>query len=110
MLRVESFSGRTELWQQTLDMIRDRPIQGYGFLSFRDYDGMQLELVAAAEGDPRPGWPGGPVPADCPFGPAGDPGDYWGPDAQLTPDAGTLDSGTVTFPVQTALRCPSIGP
>jgi len=35
--RVESFSGRTELWQQTLDMIRDRPIQGYGFLSFRDY-------------------------------------------------------------------------
>ncbi len=35
--RVESFSGRTELWQQTLDMIRDRPLQGYGFLSFRDY-------------------------------------------------------------------------
>jgi exopolysaccharide production protein ExoQ len=35
--RVESFSGRTELWQQTMDMIRDRPLQGYGFLSFRDY-------------------------------------------------------------------------
>jgi exopolysaccharide production protein ExoQ len=35
--RVESFSGRTELWQQTWDMIRDNPIKGYGFLSFRDY-------------------------------------------------------------------------
>jgi O-antigen ligase len=35
--RVESFSGRTELWQQTWEMIRDNPIKGYGFLSFRDY-------------------------------------------------------------------------
>jgi hypothetical protein len=43
--------------------------------------------------------PGGdPVPPDCPFGPPGDPGDYWGPDAQLTADSGTTDSGTVTFP------------
>src|SRR5947209_3982024 len=42
--------------------------------------------------------PGGnPVPADCPFGPVGDPGDYWGPDAQLTADSTSTDSGTVTF-------------
>lgn len=43
--------------------------------------------------------PGGnPVPADCPFGPAGDPGDYFGPDAQLAADSTSTDSGTVTFP------------
>jgi len=56
--------------------------------------------------------PGGnPVPADCPFGPVGDPGDYWGPDAQLTADpnpcpgasAGPCaDDGTVTFPTPLA--------
>lgn len=33
-------------------------------LSFQDYDGMRVELVAAGERDPRPGWPDGPIPAD----------------------------------------------
>ena len=47
----------------------------------------------------NPGRP--PVPAGCPFGP-GNAGGYWGPDAQLTPDAGTTDSGTVTFPTPLA--------
>src|SRR5947209_8717291 len=60
------------------------PGSGYGSFGF-DGDGLCT-----------PG--GGPVPADCPFGPAGDPGDYWGPDAQLTPDASSSDAGTVTFP------------
>jgi hypothetical protein len=51
---------------------------------------------------------GGPVPADCPFGPTGDPGDYYGPDAVLTVDPNPCpgasvgpcsDDGTVSFPV-----------
>jgi hypothetical protein len=45
---------------------------------------------------------GGPVPADCPFGPLGDPGDYFGPDALLTPDAASSDDGTVSFPTPLA--------
>jgi hypothetical protein len=61
-------------------------VAGSGFGSF-GFDG---------DGLCTPG--GGPVPADCPFGPAGDPGDYFGPDAQLTPDSSSSDSGTVTFP------------
>lgn len=43
--------------------------------------------------------PGGdPVPVGCPFGPPGDPGDYFGPDAELSADATSSDSGTVSFP------------
>jgi hypothetical protein len=61
------------------------PGSGYGSFGF-DGDGLCT-----------PG--GGPVPADCPFGPVGDPGDYWGPDAQLTPDPTSTDSGTVAFPI-----------
>lgn len=34
-------------------------------LSFRDPDGMQLELVASQQPDSRPGWPGGPIPDDA---------------------------------------------
>src|SRR5438270_6740327 len=34
---VESLSGRTQLWADTWDMIRDNPIRGYGFFSFRNY-------------------------------------------------------------------------
>lgn len=62
------------------------PGSGYGSFAF-DGDGLCT-----------PG--GGPVPADCPFGPLGDPGDYFGPDATLTPDAATpsTDDGTVVFP------------
>lgn len=60
------------------------PGSGYGSFGF-DGDGLCT-----------PG--GGPVPADCPFGPAGDPGDYFGPDATLAPDAASTDDGTVSFP------------
>ncbi|HLM84702.1 MAG TPA: Ig-like domain-containing protein [Solirubrobacteraceae bacterium] len=44
--------------------------------------------------------PGGPpIPGECPFGPsATDPYDYWGPDAELVPDAESIDAGTVKFP------------
>ena len=34
---VETFSGRTQLWLETWDMIRDNPVVGYGFFSFRNY-------------------------------------------------------------------------
>jgi hypothetical protein len=73
------------------------PDSGYGSFGF-DGDGLCT-----------PG--GSPVPADCPFGPTGDPGDYWGPDAQLTVDPGPCvaggtgpctDDGTVTFPTPLA--------
>jgi hypothetical protein len=44
--------------------------------------------------------PGGPpIPGECPFGPStADPYDYWGPDAELIPDAESSDAGTVVFP------------
>jgi O-antigen ligase len=38
---LETVSGRLPLWQDTIEMIRERPVTGYGFLSFRDY-GPQL--------------------------------------------------------------------
>jgi O-antigen ligase len=38
---LETLSGRLPLWQDTWEMIRERPITGYGFLSYRDY-GPQL--------------------------------------------------------------------
>lgn len=34
---VTTLTGRTALWMKTWEMIRDRPITGYGFLSFRDH-------------------------------------------------------------------------
>jgi hypothetical protein len=70
-------------------------IPGSGFRSFA-FDG---------DGLCNPG--GGPVPADCPFGPAGDPGDYFGPDTTLSVDPNPCpgnssgacsDDGTVAFP------------
>jgi hypothetical protein len=73
------------------------PGSGYGVFSF-DGDGLCT-----------PG--GNPVPADCPFGPVGDPGDYYGPDATLTVDAGPCfangtgpcsDDGKVNFPTPLA--------
>lgn len=64
------------------------PGSGYGSFGF-DGDGLCT-----------PG--GGPVPADCPFGPAGDPGDYFGPDATLAPDPASTDDGTVSFPTPLA--------
>lgn len=42
-----------------------RPTRRFGcetVVSFRDPDGLRLELVAADTGDPRSGWEGGPVP------------------------------------------------
>lgn len=42
-----------------------RPSRRFGcetVVSFRDPDGLRLELVAADSGDPRGGWDGGPVP------------------------------------------------
>ena len=41
---LETLSGRLPLWQDTWEMIRERPITGYGFLSYRDY-GPQLFSV-----------------------------------------------------------------
>jgi len=38
---VETVSGRTPVWIETWQMIQERPIIGYGYLSFRDY-GPQL--------------------------------------------------------------------
>jgi exopolysaccharide production protein ExoQ len=38
---LETLSGRLPVWQETIEMIREHPIAGYGFLSFRDY-GPQL--------------------------------------------------------------------
>ena len=32
-----TLTGRTILWMKSLDMISERPISGYGFLSFRNY-------------------------------------------------------------------------
>jgi O-antigen ligase len=34
---VETVSGRTPLWSDTWQMIQERPLIGYGYLSFRDY-------------------------------------------------------------------------
>ena len=34
---VETISGRTPLWNDTWQMIQQRPVIGYGYLSFRDY-------------------------------------------------------------------------
>ena len=38
---LETLSGRIPLWQDTWEMIQERPLAGYGFLSYRDY-GPQL--------------------------------------------------------------------
>lgn len=71
-MTVTSFSvpsDSLDFWAKRLKQ-RDIPSTGPAVrfddrvLSFQDYDGMQVELVAPGKLDPRPGWPDGPVPAD----------------------------------------------
>ena len=41
---LSTFTGRTTIWQETWDMIRDNPILGYGFMSFRDFGPQVAEV------------------------------------------------------------------
>lgn len=42
--QLETFTGRTLIWETTWQMIQENPLWGYGFLSFRDY-GPQIAAI-----------------------------------------------------------------
>lgn len=71
-MTATSFSvpaGSLDFWTKRLtahDIPFTGPTTRFGeqVLSLHDYDGMQVELVGI-ERDPRPGWPGGPIPTEA---------------------------------------------
>ena len=55
--------GSLDYWKERLASLGIAVRHERDRLSFQDYDGMQLELITVAtDADPRPGWPGGPIP------------------------------------------------